>query len=82
MDRYPDAITIFVHPGSLEELRGRLIGRGTESQQALEQRLQQAHSELGLAHRYRYQVVNDDLARAVRQICDILTNQWEIDRND
>ncbi len=81
MDRYPDALTIFVQPGSMEELRGRLVGRGTESQQALEQRLQQAHSELGLAHRYRYQVVNDDLARAVQQICDILTNQWEIDRN-
>lgn len=70
---YPDAITIFVAPGSLEELERRLRGRGTESEQAIRRRLQRAQKELAFADRYQYQVVNDDVDHAVREICDILT---------
>lgn len=75
MQSHPDAISIFVHPDSIEGLQRRLRGRGTETEEALQRRLQKASSELALADRYDYQVVNDDLDRAVQEICDILTQE-------
>ncbi|HYW81557.1 MAG TPA: guanylate kinase [Thermoguttaceae bacterium] len=75
MQSYPDAVSIFVLPDSIEELQRRLRGRGTETEDAVERRLQQANSELALAGQYGYQVVNDDLDRAVQEICEILTQE-------
>jgi len=77
VERYRDAITIFLRPSSLEELEKRLRGRGTEDDEAIRRRLQQAKNELALADWYRYQVVNDDLDLAVREICDILVRSGE-----
>jgi guanylate kinase len=81
MDRYGDAIGIFVRPSSIDELHRRLVLRGTESEEAIGQRLDQARCELGLAGRYRYQVINDDVDQAVERICRILQNEWETDRD-
>jgi guanylate kinase len=75
MERFHDAITIFVRPSSVEELRRRLEFRGTDTPEEIEKRLQRAHYEMNQAHRYRHQVVNDDLDRAVKEICTILTEQ-------
>jgi guanylate kinase len=73
MDRYPDAITIFVRPSSMAELERRLRQRGTETEEAIQRRLKQAEHELTLARRYRYEVINDDIEQAVARICAILT---------
>ena len=73
--RYPDAITIFVRPGSMEQLEFRLRNRGTESNEAIQRRLAVARHELACADRYQYHVLNDDLDRAVGEICDILIQQ-------
>ena len=72
----------FRRPSSLEELRRRLELRGTDTPEEIEKRLQRAQYELGQAHQYRYQVVNDDLDRAVNEICTILTEEKEKERND
>ena len=72
LERFPEAITIFVLPGALEELERRLRSRGTESPAAIERRLAVARHELDCVHRYQYQVVNDDVEQAVQDICDIL----------
>jgi guanylate kinase len=72
VQKYPHAITIFVHPGSFAELERRLRNRGTETEDAIRRRLDEARHELAQSHCYRHQVVNDDLDRAVQQICDIL----------
>jgi guanylate kinase len=72
LTRFPEAITIFVRPNSLEELERRLRSRGTESPAAIERRLAVARRELDCADRYQFQVVNDDVDRAVQEICDIL----------
>ena len=83
MQNYPEAISIFVRPKSLEEIESleelerRLRGRGTESEEAIQRRLAQAEKELTRADRYRYQVVNDQLQRAVREICHILDQEAE-----
>jgi guanylate kinase len=77
VDRYADAITIFLRPSSLEELSQRLRGRGTEDEETIRRRLEQAKNELALAGWYRYQVVNDDLDRAVQEICEILVRNGD-----
>jgi len=82
MQRFPDAVTIFLRPGSHRELERRLRGRGTETEEAVQRRLARADEELGFANRYQYQVVNDDMDRAVREICSILTQEWEKSRHD
>jgi guanylate kinase len=73
MEFYPEAITIFIGPASLDELERRLRGRGTESEEWVRKRLRQAKQELAQADRYRFRVINDDIDRAVDEICDILT---------
>jgi len=82
MELYDEAITVFVTPGSEEELERRLRGRATESERAIQRRLEQAKNELKLADRYRHQVVNDHIDRAAREICDILNKEAEEHRND
>jgi guanylate kinase len=68
----PDCLTIFLHPGGMEELERRLRERGTESTEAIERRLEVARQEWDLRHHYRHHVVNDSVTNAVRQICQIL----------
>ena len=75
LERYPAALTIFVHPGSPDELERRLRGRGTESEESIRRRLEVARRELQQADRYRFQVVNDDVERAAQEICDIIRSQ-------
>jgi guanylate kinase len=58
----------------LEELERRLRDRGTESEAAIQRRLEVARHEWMFAERYRHQVINDDVERSVQQLCDILTN--------
>jgi guanylate kinase len=81
-ERFADAITIFVRPSSREELCRRLRARGTESEDAIARRLAVADEELADADQYQYQVVNDDLDQAVREISAILTKEWENSRHD
>ena len=70
---YPEAITIFVRAASIEELRRRLRARGTESDAEIHQRIEAAREEIRHAPEYRHQVVNQDLDKAVEEICRILT---------
>jgi guanylate kinase len=70
--RYRDAVTIFVRPGSIEELERRLTHRGTESSEAIERRLAVARHELACADQYQYQVLNEDVEQTVERICQIL----------
>jgi len=72
LEHYPDAVTIFLRPSSLEELRKRLEGRGTESDEQVARRLEVARHELSLEHHYRHQVINDDVDQAADEICHIL----------
>ncbi len=77
INSFADAISIFIHPGSPEELECRLRGRGTENEASIERRLARARDELAFAPRYQYIVVNDRIENAVQEICNILTKEWE-----
>lgn len=72
--RFPEAILVFIEPPSLEVLRERLVGRGTETPESVELRLANAEHELELADRYDVRLVNDDLDRACAELVDILKN--------
>jgi guanylate kinase len=64
----PDAVTIFLRTSSIETYEKRLRDRGTEDEAAIQRRLAGARRELGHAAEYQYQVVNDDLERAVADL--------------
>ena len=72
LEKYPQAITIFVEPSHPDQLLERLRGRGTESEEAMARRLEVARRELLEAHRYRHRVVNEDVAEAIERIRQIL----------
>jgi guanylate kinase len=68
----PDAITIFIHPGSLAELERRLRNRGTESEANIARRLEVASEELAMMHRYKHEVINREVDQAVAELCALL----------
>lgn len=69
-----DALTVFIQPPSVEELRKRLIGRGTDSLEKIEQRLAKAKEELAYADKFDTVIVNDDLQAAFAQAEDVVRN--------
>ena len=75
MQDYPQAVTIFLKTPSPEEFERRLRARGTETEDVIRKRLATSARELQFAERYRHTVVNDELDRAVREICDILKSE-------
>ena len=75
LQRYPEAITLFIRPSSEAELESRLRGRGTEQEDAIQRRLEVARRELSRAGRYQHQIVNDQIEEAVDEICAILVTK-------
>lgn len=69
---FPKAVLIMVAPPSTEELKRRLIGRNTESEEKIKIRLQRIEYELQTAKLYDYVVVNDKLSDAVNKIETII----------
>lgn len=71
--QYEDALLLFVMPPSAEELRRRLEGRGTETQEVIDKRMHRAAEEAEGIEAYDYIVVNDDLDTCVGQLHEIIT---------
>ena len=68
----PDAVMVFIAPPSFEELAARLRGRGTESEEKIQKRLETAREELTHQGEFDYVIVNDEVERAVDEIRGIL----------
>ncbi len=68
----PQAALIFITPPSMEELESRLRGRHTETEEAIQKRLASIKSELENSKQFEYQVVNDEIDNAVRQLEKII----------
>ena len=73
----PDCRTIFILPPSREALRQRLTGRGTDSPAVIERRLADAVTDMGHYGEFDYVVVNDEFARAVDQLVQIVRGTGE-----
>ncbi len=74
-DSFPDAVLIMVTPPSLDELKNRLIHRGTESIEKIENRISRVKYELQKQDKYDYVVINDNLDNAVSDILNIIHNE-------
>lgn len=68
------ALSVFIQPPSVEELRKRLTGRGTDAPQVIEDRIARAEYELGFAPQFDVVVVNDDLEKAKADSASIIRN--------
>ena len=75
MKKYPDILSIFVLPPNFETLERRLRSRGTEDEATIERRLEKAKEEIGCRSRYTYNVINNDLDTAVKEVYDIIHAQ-------
>ncbi len=72
LKRYPQAVTMFIMPPSLDELRIRLLDRAADSPETIAKRLKNAALEMALSHQYRHIIVNDLLDDAVEQLVSII----------
>ena len=74
----PDAVQVFIAPPSLDELRTRLIGRGTDDPEGVERRLMVAAEELKAQPEFAHVVVNDRLQDALEQLTGIVADELEV----
>lgn len=72
-DARPDSVLIFLMPPSIEELKRRLMGRNTESEESIKVRLDNAMHEIELSLKYDYKVINSDIGQATEEIIKIIT---------
>jgi guanylate kinase len=79
LERFPEAVTIFIQPPSLAVLEQRLRQRGTDDEATIATRLANARQEMANAHLYRHIVVNDDLAQAQRELMDLIHHAGQAD---
>jgi guanylate kinase len=73
--KLPEAILIFISPPSVEELKARLVGRATETDEVVAKRLNIALKELQLVSEFNYNVINDDLDKAIEEVVRIILSK-------
>ncbi|ANS75000.1 guanylate kinase [Paenibacillus yonginensis] len=71
-EKFPEGVFVFLLPPSMEELKDRIVGRGTENQATIDHRLSVAVDEMGLLEYYDYAVVNDQIDLACKRIESII----------
>jgi guanylate kinase len=76
-EKMPEAVQVFIAPPSRETLRARLVGRGTDSPEAVERRLETADAELAAQPEFKHVVVNDRLEDAVDELVAIVESELE-----
>ena len=81
-EKFPDTLLLFMTPPSAEELKNRLIGRGTESLDVINCRLSRAIEEAQGIEKYDFLIINDDLNECVERFHAIVTNEhYRVSRN-
>lgn len=80
-EQFPEALLLFLAPPSADVLKQRLVGRGTETEEVIEQRLARAVEESKGIENYDYLVVNDDLDRCVETVHQMIQSAgWKMSR--
>ncbi|MCI6828430.1 MAG: guanylate kinase [Prevotella sp.] len=74
-----EAISIFIMPPSIDELRRRLESRGTDAPEVIDQRIARAEFEIGFADKFDKQVVNDNLDKAKNEVLKIIKDFLTLD---
>ena len=79
--KVPDGVFIFLTPPDLEELKDRLVGRGTDTEEVIRQRIERAKEEIALMREYDYAVVNDHVPLAAERVKRIIeAEHYRVDR--
>ncbi|MEW5909073.1 MAG: guanylate kinase [Thermodesulfobacteriota bacterium] len=73
LKRFPESIPIFIMPPSMDDLKGRLESRGTETEASIRERLLNAEEEIAQKGIYRHVVVNDSLKKTLDELVSIIT---------
>ena len=76
--RYPDSLLIFIRPPDLQVLRERLRNRKTENDAAVSQRMERVPLEMQLGAAFDYQVVNDNLPRAIAEVNGVVSRYLQV----
>ncbi len=71
-ETYPEGVFIFILPPSMEELKRRIIGRGSETEESLMKRFKSAYKEINFVSKYNYAVINDEVVAAAEKIHSIM----------
>lgn len=80
-ESYPGGVFIFILPPSMEELKQRIINRGSETKESLMTRFKSAYQEINYVSKYNYAVVNDTVEEAVKKIESIISaEKCRVDR--
>ncbi|HLQ95348.1 MAG TPA: guanylate kinase [Pseudogracilibacillus sp.] len=74
-ENFPEGVFIFLFPPSLEELKNRIMSRGTETSDLVMNRLKEAKKEIDMMSAYDYVVVNDDVNQAVDKVKAIIKSE-------
>jgi len=79
--KVPDAVFIFLTPPDLNELQERLVGRGTDSEEVIAQRIERARGEIALMSEYDYAIVNDEVPLAAERVKRVIeAEHFRVDR--
>lgn len=82
-EQFPDTLLLFVTPPSAQELKKRLVGRGTEDEATIQSRLARATEESQGVENYDYLVINDDLEQCVKEVHEVIQSEhFKITRNN
>ncbi len=81
-EKVEDQISIFITPPSMEELEKRIRGRQSESEEAIQNRLEKARNEMKLMGEYKYIVCNDDVVLASNLVATIMKHYIEQNQNE
>lgn len=80
-ENYPEGVFIFILPPSMEELKKRIIGRGSETKESLLRRFTSAYKEINYVSKYNYAVINDEVDKATKKIENIIVaERCRVDR--
>ena len=72
----PEAVQVFIAPPSVDALRARLVGRGADTPNQIEERLEAARRELDARTEFRHVIENDRLERAAEELGDLVASIW------
>ena len=70
-EAFPEAVSVFILPPSIEALRSRLVGRGQDSAEAIERRMRDARADIGHYREFDHVLVNDDFDRTLADLCAV-----------
>ena len=74
-EKFPDTLLLFITPPSAEELKNRLVGRGTETMDVINSRMKRAAEEAEYMHLYDYLIVNKEVEQCVQEMHSIICGE-------